>query len=214
MASSYWDKNFPNIAKRTTEKLYYNRYAYRIEFWVNRRMGRSIWDAAGNAVVSEENLLIRSEWWTLINAIAQKSKKMPETGIKVRREGSCVQIYSEIEEKLRATLDFLIKELGLDFVRRAAIGINFPDPNKPLAPGIRYVKTKPSFRYEIKIRSRAFYEHRDSIRAYIKNLGPETAQIRGNFPLVIITNDLANLDFLRLMVPNSIGQILELVKAD
>lgn len=210
MALSYWDKNFPGITKRTTQKLYYNRYAYRVEFWMNRRMTKSMYDTD----ISEEHLLIRRDWWRLINAIAQKAKEMPETGIKVRQEGSCVQIYSEIEEKLRATLDFLIKELGLEFVRRAAIGINFPDPNKPLSPGIRYVKTEPRFRYEIKVRSRAFYEHRDSIRAYIKNLGPETAQIRGNFPLVIMTNDLANLDFLRLMVPNSIGQILELVKAD
>jgi hypothetical protein len=205
MVSSYWDKKFPHIKKIKLRKLYFDRYSHRITLFVNGAYkSRNLYWAIN---VSDADTI---KWLDCIKIL--KSKKTP--GIRISVESCWLRIYAESEDLLRVALDECISIIGLPQVAEALRDLSYPIDQDVVAPGKILVTQHREYRYQAKIKSnRAVRENREYIYQYLKNFGDDI-QVSGRHPMVLRFNDPKNLDFIRVICPDAIGKIHELVKID
>lgn len=200
MVSSFWKDNYPNAKVGSIRKLFYDRYSYRVELYIY-----NVWLAV-RGIPSNRKLSERAEHI--------KTLRKTRDDIKIRVEHNRIQIYATDEQTLIDIVKELDKLDGSKPVDGLVRVINYPKEGIELKPGIRLVSRDRRFKYEVKIRSTiAVRKNLESICRYMENLDQTDAELRGRdgVGMLVRTNDLSSLDFLRLISPGCIGKIIELV---
>lgn len=214
MASSYWAKKFPEVCLRTTQNLYYDRYACRMEFYIHdgHRLARLL---RYSRVVMRDlrSVTMPVRFYQTLAEI--KKSKYPQ--VKVRAEMSRTQVYADTHQALREVMDQLLEQVGQHNVREWLVSIHLPDDSVTLKPGIKRVRRPSRYRYSVRLRgTQEVRRNRAEIERYIRNLGPEHADVGAwtwSGARTIYCNDVSHLDFLQLISPGCLGKIYELVPA-
>lgn len=206
MESLSWLKNFVEGRVRPTQKLYYDRYGYRLEL----RVPNARWLNLSRGSVIGPITLVESQLLGVISAI-KRSKDNPD--IRLRTEGNCVQIYTKTAPRLKKIVEQIVSKIGVKAAKNYVNHLNAPTDPAVLTAGVRLVDC-PDFKYQVRIKTdRRTRRNHAQIRQYLENLGPGMARIFcSNEEMTVRLNDLTALNFLDLISPGCVGKIYELVQ--
>lgn len=240
MDTSFWTKLSPKIVEVTTTKQYFNRYLYKmvVEVYGGRliqtRPGESIADALSERIANQRIRNYGGSWWNhrLNEIIAANPKHLElirsvkeqyKNDVKIRVEEPQIQIYAETEDMLKVIATALGSE-----IQPKILSVSCPAPGteqllengKIIMRGLRRLK----YNYKVMVRDGAYPpEVKQRVLEYLTSLGEKECLISGATARMLhspspymwscffYVNDDKILTFVKLIAPDMIGKIHELI---
>ena len=234
----FWKKQHKDIELQDTIKQYFKQYLYKIEVYapgcksihhadrysiaesieIRKHLNRG-YNYAGswhNEKMTEWLNVADIEFLELI-----KKLKVKYTELKFRTEEPKIQIYAQTEEELKDLVLTLPKKYRHNIIKFSAP----KDSNhvEALLSNKIIVKSKPKFQFKVFLREKSFNEFsRQKINDYLENMGdlvyvnPKTKMHLTRtqnwlWNCLFYTNDRGIVDFVRLIEPDIIREVCELV---
>jgi hypothetical protein len=240
MDTSFWTKLNPKVIELPTTKQYFDRYLYKMVVKVyggrliHARPGESISFALKERIEHQRTRNYAGSWWNnkmseLLSASVQQIevlrdiKEQYKDDVKIRVEEPHVQIYAENEDMLKTVAMALTEELQTKIV-----SVSCPTPNSVpmLCAGKILMRGKNHRKYSHKVMIRdGMYsvEAKHRVLNYLSGLdldtcliGKATERMLGNgstytWGCFFYVNDDKIITFVKLIAPDMIGKIHELV---
>lgn len=233
----FWKKQHKDIELQDTTKQYFNQYLYKIEVYApgcksihNERysIAESIhyrkqlnhgYNYAGSWHNEKLVNWLNSADIEFLELIKQLKGKF--TTLKFRTEEPKVQIYAKTEEELKEFVLLLPKKYRHNITKFSSP----KDENhvEALVNNKIIVKTKPKFKFKVVFREKSFNEFsRQKINDYLESMGDLvyvnektkmhlTRQQNWLWSCLFYTNDRGIVDFVRLIEPDIVREVCELV---
>jgi hypothetical protein len=237
MDTLFWTQFNPEIVVAPTTKKFFNQYLYKLV--LHAPGGRSILTKDVEKDIENRKVWDRDinqfGWWgrnskELENADVEfletvKSIKNSIVNIKIRVEEPSIQIYAESNLDLQNIVKH--NETKFKQYAKSVFGPENEDSEAILNSGCIIRHTEIKYKYKITIRDGRYSQDiKQSILSYLNNMDADQLQITASAKRVLgtashsfvwgcyfYTNDLGIVTFLRLIAPNLISNIHELVLA-
>jgi hypothetical protein len=239
MDTSYWSSHFPGIKQQPTSKLYFKRFLWRLAIYVpggelvyskdpdlyqaleHRRATAISYNWAGSWYARRNNQL--NEVDVKLLYLVKNIRDQYGKNIRVRVEEPMLQFYAEDEQT--------IKDIAQEFTYPVDYKSNVEEINGPVneaEAGIllsgAIIKRNPSeYQYKVVLRDGRYrVEAKQQVLTYLENLGdqikitPKCQEMLSRpYPscwgVFFYTNDLGVATMLRLIDPDIVGNIHEIV---